>query len=60
MTQIAPFIAALVGALVIPVLLGGGIPLLSGESKAMRTGLELAGERSFENGVVELRYRRRR
>ena len=43
---------------VIPILLGGGIPLLAGESRGSRTDLELAGERSFENGVVELRYRR--
>ncbi len=43
---------------VIPIVLGSGIPLLAGESRGKRTELDFAGERSFENGVVELRYRR--
>ncbi len=43
---------------VVPTLLGEGIPLIAGEGTGRRMDLELTATRSFENGVVELRYGR--
>lgn len=43
---------------VVPVLLGEGIPLIAGEATGQRMDLALRSTRSFENGVVELRYGR--
>jgi len=39
---------------IVPVLLGGGIPMLPGP--AARTQSELTGQKTFKNGIVALRY----
>jgi dihydrofolate reductase len=41
---------------VIPVLLGGGIPLMSSNSSYERFKLKLTSSRTFETGIVSLEY----
>jgi dihydrofolate reductase len=41
---------------VIPVLLGGGIPLMSTNSSYERFKLKLTSSRTFETGIVSLEY----